>query len=268
MSAKPVIAVPACRRILDPHPFHMVGEKYLAALVRAADVLPWMVPLLVEAPVVDELIERVDGVFLTGSYSNVEPHHYGGEPSRPGTLHDPERDATTLPLIRRALERDVPLFAVCRGFQELNVALGGALHQHVEEVDGYHDHRENPDDPLEVQYGPSHDVHIVEGGRLHGIAGVERSAVNSLHGQGIARLADGVSVEARADDGLIEAFSVDGAGFALAVQWHPEWQVMNDPLSLAMFKAFGDAARRYADERPARQQTESLLSSLGTAGEA
>ena len=267
MSAKPVIAVPACRRILDPHPFHMVGEKYLSALVEAADALPWMLPLLVDVPVVDELLERVDGIFLTGSSSNAEPHHYGGEPSRPGTLHDPERDATTLPLIRRALDRNVPVFAVCRGFQELNVALGGTLHQHVEEVEGYHDHRENPDDPLEVQYGPSHEINIVDGGLLNRIAGVRRSEVNSLHAQGVARLADGVSIEALADDGLVEAFSVDGAGFALAVQWHPEWRVMADPLSVAMFRAFGDAARQYAGERPARQQTRSLLNALGTAGE-
>lgn len=254
--------------MLDPHPFHMVGEKYLSALVSAADALPWMVPLLVEAPVIDELLEHVDGVFLTGSYSNVEPRHYGGEPSRPGTLHDPERDATTLPLIRRALAEGMPVFAVCRGFQELNVALGGSLHQHVEEVAGYRDHREDPDEPLDVQYGPAHAVDIVADGLLHRIAGVGRATVNSLHSQGVARLADGATVEARADDGLVEAFSVGGqSGFCLAVQWHPEWKVGENPLSQALFGAFGEAARQYAAERPARKQTASLLSALGTAGE-
>lgn len=268
MCAKPVIAVPACRRILEPHPFHMVGEKYLVALVEAADALPWMVPLLGDGPVVDALLERVDGVFLTGSYSNVEPHHYGGATSRPGTLHDPERDATTLPLIRRAIALDIPLFAACRGMQEVNVALGGTLHQHVEEVQGYHDHRENPDDPLDVQYGPSHEIHIVEGGRLEAITGCSTAMVNSLHGQGVAKLAPGVTVEALADDGLVEAFSIDSqSGFGLAVQWHPEWKVNESPMSLALFRSFGEAARRYAAERPAREQTDSLLNALGTAGE-
>lgn len=268
MIAKPVIAVPACRRILDPHPFQMVGEKYLTALVDASDALPWMVPLLGDSPVVDDLLERVDGVFLTGSYSNVEPHHYRGDPSRSGTLHDPERDATTLPLIRRTLQKGIPLFAVCRGMQEVNVALGGTLHQHVQEVPGLNDHRENPDDPLDVQYGPAHEVGLIEGGLLHRLHGSARAKVNSLHSQGVDRLADGLTVEALADDGLVEAFTVDNAdAFALAVQWHPEWKALDNPLSVQMFRAFGDAARQYAAERPAREHTDSLLDALGTAGD-
>ncbi len=257
MCAKPVIAVSACRRFLDPHPFHVVGEKYLNALIDAAGVLPWIVPATGNGPLLDELLDRIDGVFLTGSYSNVEPHHYGGDPSRPGTLHDPERDATTLPLLRRALDADMPLFAVCRGYQELNVVLGGTLHQHVEEVPGYHDHREDPNDPLEIQYGPSHQVTLVEGGLLRGLAGAATATVNSLHAQGVAKLADGVTVEAVADDGLIEAFRVDGhSGFALAVQWHPEWKATEDPFSAAMFGAFGAACRQYAAkrERPSRRR--------------
>lgn len=247
MCAKPVIAVPADRRVLDPHPFHVVGEKYVRALQDGADALPWLVPATGDGPMLDELLVHIDGVFLTGSYSNVEPHHYGGDPSRPGTLHDPERDATSLPLIRRALDAGLPLFAVCRGFQELNVVLGGSLHQHVHEVDGYHDHRENENDPLDLQYGPAHEVHLVEGGLLRGLAGRDTVTVNSLHGQGINRLAAGVSVEAIADDGLVEAFRVDGAAaFALGVQWHPEWKVLEDEFSLAMFRAFGDACRQRA----------------------
>lgn len=250
MCARPVIAVPADRRVLDPHPFHMVGEKYVAALEDGAGALPWIVPAVGDGPLLDELLEHVHGLFLTGSYSNVEPHHYGGDPSRAGTLHDPERDATALPLIRRALERGLPLFAVCRGYQELNVALGGSLHQHVEEVPGLFDHRENEDDPLDVQYGPAHAVHLAEGGLLRRLAGQDTVRVNSLHGQGVARLAGGVSVEAVADDGLVEAFRVDSApGFALGVQWHPEWKVVDDEFSLAMFRAFGDACRDYAAGR-------------------
>jgi putative glutamine amidotransferase len=233
--------------VLAPHPFHVVGEKYLTAVRDGADALPFPIPALGTSIDPDDILARIDGLLLTGSYSNVEPHHYDGEPSRPGTLHDPHRDATTLSLIERALERGVPLFAICRGYQELNVALGGSLHQHVEEQPGYHDHRENPDDPLDVQYGPSHEVHLVEGGLLHGLAGADTVTVNSLHSQGVARLANGVTVEAVADDGLIEGFVVDGAAaFALAVQWHPEWKVTEDPLSLAMFKAFGDACREHA----------------------
>lgn len=250
MSVKPLIGVPADRRILDPHPFHMAGEKYLAAIIDAADGLPVITPVMADGVDIDDLLPRLDGVFLTGSYSNVEPHHYQGEPSEAGTLHDPHRDALTLPLAQRALEIGVPLLAVCRGFQELNVALGGTLHQNVHEVSGYHNHLENKDDPLDIQYGPSHPVHLAEGGLLRKLAGTDTATVNSLHAQGVARLASGVSIEAVADDGLIEAFRVDEApGFALAVQWHPEWQVMENDFSTAIFKAFGDACRVRASQR-------------------
>lgn len=225
----------------------MVGEKYVFGIRDGADALPFLIPAIGESITTDEILQKVDGIFLTGSPSNLEPHHYDGEASRPGTWHDPERDSTTLPLIDGALEKGMPLFAVCRGFQELNVVLGGSLHQHVEEVEGYHDHRENPDDPLDVQYGPSHEVHLVEGGMLRDLAGRDTATVNSLHSQGIARLAGGVTVEAVADDGLVEGFRVDGApGFTLAVQWHPEWQVTENDFSMAIFQAFGEACRAYA----------------------
>jgi len=247
MCAKPLIGVPADRRVLDPHPFHMVGEKYVTAIRDGADGLPFMIPALGDSLDTDDILQKIDGLLLTGSPSNVEPHHYRGEPSRPGTLHDPHRDATTLRLIDRALERGMPLFAICRGYQELNVVLGGSLHQHVEEQPGYHNHKENPEDPLDEQYGPAHEVHLVEGGLLHRLAGTDTVMVNSLHSQGVARLADGVTVEAIADDGLVEGFVVDSApGFALAVQWHPEWKVTENEFSLAMFKAFGAACREFA----------------------
>lgn len=247
MGAKPVVGIPADRRLLDPHPFHVVGEKYATAVRDGADSIPFLIPALGDSIDVATVLQRVDGILLTGSPSNVEPHHYDGAASRAGTLHDPHRDETTLPLIKLALEMGVPVFAVCRGFQELNVVLGGTLHQHVHEVEGYHNHRENPGDPLEVQYGPSHEVHLVEGGLLRDLAGTDTVTVNSVHSQGVARLADGVSVEAVADDGLIEGFRVDAArNFALAVQWHPEWKVMEDRFSMAIFKAFGDACREFA----------------------
>jgi putative glutamine amidotransferase len=156
----------------------------------------------------------------------------------------------TLPIARHALETGVPLFAVCRGFQELNVVLGGTLHQNVNEVPGYHSHNENPEEPLDAQYGPSHPVTLIAGGLLSRLAGAEEMMVNSLHRQGVKKLAEGVTVEAVADDGLIEAFTVDGAeNFALAVQWHPEWKVTENKFSSAIFRAFGDACRQRASER-------------------
>ena len=250
MRPKPIIGVPADRRVYEPHPYHMVGEKYLKAVIEAADAVPMIIPVLADDLAIDELVDQVDGVMLTGSHSDIEPHHYGNESEDPDALRDPHRDALTLPIARHALQTGVPLFAICRGFQELNVALGGTLHQKLKHVRGYHDHKEDPGDPLEVQYGPSHPVNLVEGGLLERLAGKGSVVVNSLHGQGVARLADGVTVEAVANDGLIEAFTVDGAdAFALAVQWHPEWKATSNEFSSAMFKAFGDACRERAGKR-------------------
>ena len=250
MRPKPIIGVPADRRVYEPHPYHMVGEKYLKAITEAAEAVPLIIPVLADDLAIDELVDQVDGVLLTGSPSDIEPHHYGSESDDPVALRDPHRDAMTLPIARHALETGVPLFAICRGFQELNVVLGGTLHQKVKNVPGYHNHKENPDDPLDVQYGPSHPVSLAEGGLLARLAGAREVMVNSLHGQGVARLADGVTVEAVSDDGLIEAFTVDGAAaFALAVQWHPEWKATGNEFSSAIFRAFGDACRLRARKR-------------------
>jgi len=248
--SKPLIGIPADRRILGPHPFHCVGEKYITAVAEAAGAVPVLIPSLGEEGNLEAVLASVDGILLTGSPSNVEPHRYFGPPSDPGTLHDPHRDATTLPLVPRVVAAGMPLFAVCRGFQEMNVAYGGTLWQKVQEVPGLSDHRENKEDPLEVQYGPAHEVDLVPGGELHRIAGADRVTVNSLHAQGVQQLGDGLEIEARAPDGLIEGFRVRGArGFALAVQWHPEWQVMMNPFSRALFAAFGEAARAHAKGR-------------------
>jgi putative glutamine amidotransferase len=238
--------------MIGPHPFHAVGEKYIAAVVQAADCLPLLIPVL-ETPLdVTEILARVDGIFFTGSPSNVEPHRYAGVESAPGTLHDPHRDATTLSLIPRAVARGVPVFGVCRGFQEMNVAMGGTLHQRVQEIAGFDDHREDKEQPLDVQYGPAHDVVLEPGSLLRQLAGSDRIRVNSLHSQGIDRLGPDLRVEARAPDGLIEAFRVPSApAFALAVQWHPEWQVMGNPFSKALFAEFGKAARQVKTDRQA-----------------
>ena len=230
--------------MIGPHPFHAVGEKYISAIVQAADCLPLLIPVLDSPLDVTEILARVDGIFFPGSPSNVEPVRYAGPASVPGTLHDPHRDATTLSLIPRAVEEGVPVFGVCRGFQEMNVAMGGTLHQRVHEVSGLDDHREDKEQPLEVQYGPAHDVVLEPGSVLRGLAGEERIRVNSLHWQGVDRLGPDLAVEARATDGLVEAFRVKSApAFALAVQWHPEWQVMSNPFSKALFAEFGKAAR-------------------------
>ncbi len=251
MDLIPTIGVPADRRIVGPHPFHIVGEKYLRAVAAGAGGLPLAIPALAADIDPTHMLEMMDGLLFTGSPSNVEPHHYGGPASEPGTLHDPERDALTLPLILQAIRMAVPVLAICRGFQEMNVALGGSLHQHVERVDGYHDHREDTDVPLDEQYAPAHAVHLVPGGLLASLAeGETELMVNSLHAQGVERLADGVTVEARADDGLIEAFTVDAApAFTLAVQWHPEWKVVDNPFYLSIFRAFGEACRQRAAHR-------------------
>lgn len=247
---RPVIGIPADRRVIGAHPFHVVGEKYIRAVADAAGAIPLLVPVLGEQLDLDALLAHVDGLLLTGSPSNVEPRHYEGGPSEPGTLHDPERDATTLPLVARALAAGVPVLGICRGFQEMNVALGGTLEQKLHEVDGYADHREDPSQPLEVQYGPVHEVILEPGGLLHALAGADRVRVNSLHAQGVRRLAPGLAVEARAPDGVIEAFRVQEAPrFAVAVQWHPEWQVMSNSFSRALFAAFGAASRERAQIR-------------------
>ena len=243
---RPLIGVVSDRRMQGPHPFHMVGEKYLQAVADGAEAYPVALPSLAEGFDVVDIIHRLDGVFLTGSPSNLEPHHYMGAPSEPGTWHDPERDINALALIPAVIRVGMPLFAVCRGFQEMNVSFGGSLHQKVHEVSGYHLHKENPDDPLELQYAASHQVEFVEGGLLHRITGQTSAAVNSLHSQAVDKLGGELQVEARADDGLIEAFAVrDAPGFTLGVQWHPEWKVLENPISTAIFRAFGDACRGY-----------------------
>jgi putative glutamine amidotransferase len=249
-SARPLIGIPADRRVVGDHAFHMVGEKYARAVIDAAAAAPLLIPSLAEELRFDELLVRLDGLLFTGSPSNVEPQHYQGPPSAPGTLHDPARDATTLPLIRKAVAAGVPVFGICRGFQEMNVAFGGTLHQRLHEVPGHLDHRDDESQPLEVQYGPAHEVTLEPDGMLRALGCGERIRVNSLHSQGIERLGSELAVEARAPDGVIEAFRVRAARrFALAVQWHPEWQVMADPFSRALFGAFGRSCGERAQSR-------------------
>ncbi len=252
----PLVGIPCCVKQIDIHPFHAVGEKYINAVAHGAGTMPLMIPALgggadldaLDALVdLDDLLDRLDGVFLTGSLSNVEPHHYGGHEPRPTTARDPQRDALTLKLIHHTIARGMPLMAVCRGIQELNAALGGTLFQHVEEVPGRFDHRADETKSREEQYAPAHTIDVTPGGLLHKITGETHYTVNSIHGQGIDRVADCLVVEAVAPDGQVEAVShKDAAGFMLGVQWHPEWRFHERPADHALFTAFGDACRAYA----------------------
>lgn len=241
----PLVGVSACLKQGEHAPYHSVMDRYVEAVRIGARALPLIVPALGELRSVDTLLARLDGLLFTGSPSNVCPSHYGGPPPRPGNLADPRRDATTLPLMRRAIATGVPLLAICRGIQELNVALGGTLHQHLHEVPGRADHRSDKTRPWAERYEPRHIVRLRPGGLLHRLLdGADTALVNSLHGQGIDSLAPGLVVEAVAEDGTIEAVRVEGAHtFALGVQWHPEWRVLEDPLSRRLFAAFGAAVR-------------------------
>ena len=246
MLRPPVVLVTSCNHRFGEHPFHIAGRKYVDA-VRLAGALPLIAPPF-DLHELDALLDAADGVLLTGSPSNVHPSHFGQEVHDPALPLDPERDAWTLPLIGQALARGVPLLAICRGTQEVNVALGGTLHQAVQEVPGLNDHRSRDGDPAALQYGPSHPVDVVPGGLLAGIVGAASIDVNSVHGQGVKQLAPGLRVEALAPDGLVEAFSLPGAaGFNLCLQWHPEWQAEGNPVSMQILAAFGAAVRSYRD---------------------
>jgi len=253
----PLIGLPACVREIDGLDYHMAGGKYLRAVSEGAGGLPLIVPSFDPtgrgAVEIDKYLDRLDALFVTGSPSNVEPRHYGGAQSLPGTRHDPARDAAVLPLIKGALDRGLPILALCRGIQELNVVLGGTLHQRIQELPGRDDHRGPIELPVEERYGPAHDVTLAADGMLAGIAGSTSLTVNSLHAQGIDRLAPRLAIEAHAPDGTIEAVRLDEPGrFVIGIQWHPEWRFWESDFARALFAAFGDAAREQALGVPAR----------------
>lgn len=241
-SRKPIAGIICDRRMVGAHPFHMAGEKYIAAVRDGAGAVPLLIPVL-EPPISPpEILASVDGLLFTGSPSNVAPHHYGGPAFREGVMADAHRDATSLPLLQAAIDAGKPVLCLCRGFQELNVALGGTLHQFIHEVEGKRDHREDKKAELDAQYGPAHEVRVIEGGLLSRIVRVRAFQVNSLHSQGIDRLAPSLHADAIAPDGIIEAVSMPGAkGFLLGLQWHPEWRWAENPVSREIFSAFAAA---------------------------
>lgn len=247
----PIVLVSACnKRFGGGAVYHAAQRKYVDAVRDGAACTPLLLPALGDGTDWDAVLGVADGVLLTGSPSNVHPARFGQPLRDPDLPLDELRDATTFPLIRAALANGMPLLAICRGAQEVNVALGGTLHQAVHEVPGMMDHREDDAAEDAVQYGPAHRIVLTPGGELaRMLGGAEQATVNSLHGQGIDRLADGLTVEARAEDGLIEAYRADGGGFFMAVQWHPEWQFAGNPVSTALFGAFGAACRAFRARR-------------------
>jgi putative glutamine amidotransferase len=254
--ALPLVGLPSDTHEASGLVYHSIGDKYLRAVAEAARCAPVMLPSLGDGGLIEATLDRLDGVVMTGATSNVHPPRYGSRPTVDHEPYDHSRDAATLSLIPRVLARGMPLLCICRGYQELNVVLGGTLETEVQRGVGRLDHRAPPSDDLDIRYGPAHDVTLTPGGRLEAILGKPAARVNTVHRQAIARLADGLAVEARAPDGVIEAVSVKGAtGFALGVQWHPEYKAAQNPDSVKLFEAFAAAARAYGLARDPASRT-------------
>jgi putative glutamine amidotransferase len=242
--ARPVVGLICDRRRVDDADAHLVLEQYISAVRDGANAFPVLLPVLDTPLDHNDILAAVDGLLFTGSPSNVNPALYGGAPAREPKWEDLHRDNLALPLLKSAIAVRKPVFCICRGFQELNVAFGGTLFQHVHEVPGRIDHREDEGAPLDVQWGPAHDVSVVPGGVLEEILGRKTFRVNSLHSQGIDRLALALREEARALDGQIEAVSlVSPQGFLLGVQWHPEWRWSENEVSRMLWQSFATALR-------------------------
>lgn len=249
MAPLPVVGVTACRREIPPHPYHVVQDKYVTAVRDAAGAVPFVIPSEGHGTRAESIVDALDGLVLTGSYSNVEPRRYG-EPERvEDALRDPARDETTARLIKAAVQAACPILGICRGLQELNVAFGGTLHEALHDrADGL-DHREQGT-TLEEQYDPAHEVALAPEGELARIVQSSTLRVNSLHAQGVVRLGAGLLAEAHAPDGVVEAIRLaDAPAFTLAVQWHPEWRAVETPSSKALFAAFGKACTERARTR-------------------
>lgn len=252
-ASRPFVGLPADTLERQGYVRHWAGDEYLRAVAEGARAVPLVIPALPSLIDLDALLERLDGIVLSGAASNVHPARYGDVPTPDHEPYDERRDTLTLELIRRVLARGMPLLAICRGFQELNVALGGTLETEIQRPSGRLDHRAPKDQPNEVRYAARHEVTLVEGGLLARLLGKSRLTVNSLHRQGLARLGEGLAIEARATDGIPEAVTAPGCpGFVLGTQWHPEWDTLARPDSLALFSAFGDAVARYAADRGRR----------------
>ena len=251
MSSKitPLVGIVSCRRNQDGHYFHMVGEKYIKAINDHTDCAGVLIPAINDKLLNGGILDKLDGFLLTGSLSNVHPDRYNAELIDEQLMVDESRDKFVFSMIDAILEREIPLFAICRGFQEMNVAFGGTLYQDLDRDSNYKDHDFKRDDPLEIQYGVSHKVSFINNGLLHQITGVESAEVNSLHAQGVQELGHDLTVDAVSNDGLVEAFTVDRAqGFNLSVQWHPEWKPGTSSTSTSLFNYFGNACKVFAEK--------------------
>ena len=243
----PVVGVPTCRHEIEGLNYDCTQHKYLSALYKSAKVLPLQIPLFSENIEIDAILENVDGIMLTGSHSNIHPRNYGETAQEPEIKMDIERDKTILPLIKPTIEQGIPLFAICRGFQELNVAFGGTLHARLNLVGSFIEHGEDKNLPLAQRYNKAHKVKLVTDGHLNKLLKVDSIEVNSLHDQGVDKLGENLIVEGHTEDGLIEAVTVDGStNFSIGVQWHPEWHSTEDPVSTVIFSEFGKACYSYA----------------------
>ncbi|HEX5842823.1 MAG TPA: gamma-glutamyl-gamma-aminobutyrate hydrolase family protein [Pseudomonas sp.] len=247
---KPVVLMSMGAQERKGHAYQVMTHKYITPLVELSGCVPLMAPTCCGADDLEQYLSMVDGVYLTGAGSNIDPALYGQENLTPTKGQDRDRDLFDIPLIRAAIARGLPLFGICRGMQEINVALGGDIHQKAYEVEGINDHREDSDDPVDVQYAETHKVRPVPGSWFAELMGQAEFPVNSLHGQALDKLGEGIEPLAHAEDGLIEAIHLPGAAsFTLAVQWHPEWQAAQNPQSVKIFQAFGDACRQQVARR-------------------
>ena len=210
--------------------------------------VPILIPAFGEATHFDSILDSIDGLLLTGGRANVEPHHYGGPDFPDDEIIDPDRDKTGLPLIRGCVDRGIPIFGICRGIQEINVAMGGTLHYRVHVLPGKNDHRMRQDtDIMEERYEPRHSISLTPNGFLHQLLGETETMVNSLHAQSVDRLAEGFVIEAMSPDGVIEAIHMpDAKRFTVGVQWHAEWRPQEHDLANRLFEAFGNAAHDHA----------------------
>ncbi|MDF1609192.1 gamma-glutamyl-gamma-aminobutyrate hydrolase family protein [Hoeflea sp. YIM 152468] len=239
-----LVAIPADIREFEGYTWHAAPDQYIMAALTGSNVLPLIIPALTEGTDVDMVLDRVDGVLISGSRTNVHPSNYGEDETDHHGPFDPARDLLSIALIRRTIERGIPLLAICRGIQELNVALGGSLATEIQELPGRMDHRKPPTEERDEAFAIRHAIKITQGSCLAAILGEGEVQVNSLHRQAISQLAPRLAVDAVAEDGTIEAVSVIGApGFAIGVQWHPEYWVGSDVVSDKIFAAFGDAVR-------------------------
>ncbi|MFQ6553263.1 gamma-glutamyl-gamma-aminobutyrate hydrolase family protein [Aestuariibius insulae] len=237
----------------DEYPAHAGGTINTCAVANVADCLPLIVPSDPSMARAEELMEVCDGFLFTGGRPNVHPEEYGEDETPAHGAFDRSRDALTLPLIRALVERGQPFMGICRGFQEVNVAMGGTLHPEIRDLPGRDNHRMPPDGTLEEKFALRHMVTLCEGSAFHRLFGAREVMTNSLHGQGIKTPGQRIVIDGTAPDGTAEALHVEGAtGFTLSVQWHPEWNAAADPVSRPLFEAFGEAARVWAAGRDGR----------------